>query len=49
MVRIFLSITCTLISIVCVMALDGGYMYHGGLIFAGFCFGSMVTAELLKK
>ena len=49
MVRIFLSITCTLISAVCVMALDGGYMYQAGLVFSGFCFGSMVTAELLKK
>ena len=49
MIRIFLSITCTLISIVCVMSLDGGYMYHAGLVFSGFCFGSLVTAELLKK
>ena len=49
MIRICLSITCTLISVVCMMALDGGYMYHMGLMFSGFCFGSMVTAELINK
>ena len=49
MVRIYLSIACTLISVVCVNALDGGYMYHIGLLFSGSCFGAMMTAQLLNK
>ena len=48
MIRIYLSITCTLITVVCVNALDGGYMYHIGLLFSGSCVGAMMTYETMK-
>jgi surfactin synthase thioesterase subunit len=49
MIRIYLSIACTLITVVSINALNGGYMYHVGLLFSGSCFGAMLAYEAMKK
>jgi hypothetical protein len=49
MIRIYLSVACTLITVISVNALDGGYMYHLGLIFSGSCFGAMMAYETMKN
>jgi len=48
MIRIYLSVACTLITVVSVNALDGGYMYHIGLLFSGSCFGAMLAYETMR-